>query len=113
MNRYLTQGLLEDIRGGKRVGVLTSYRSESRDIFNAVLHALDGETDRAYRTNGREVVHHANGRGALHMLHADAGDGFRAGLDVLVVTDWHALTGAFRSSIEYAALSRELELVRF
>lgn len=114
MNRYLLQGLLEDIRRGKRVGVLTPYRTEAREIFTSVMRELDErEVDKVYHTNGAEAVIHVNAPGALNLLHADAGHSFRAaGLDVLVVIDWNVLTGAMQTGLLYATRDKT-ELVRF
>lgn len=62
MNRYVTTGLLDDLREGKSVLYLAATRTYAR----AMLHLLDSqlapeEVARVVRANGRERIDHRSG----------------------------------------------------
>ena len=53
MNRYLINGVLRDMRAGRRVIVVSGTRPELRATFlDVAAHMGDGE--RAFRTSGQE-----------------------------------------------------------
>lgn len=113
-NRYLIHGICEDLREGKRVGVLAPFLSESQMIFRSVIEELDyAEVVSRRLTHGAERLAHVNAPGTLYMLRhggeAEERRGMR--LDVLVITDWSSITEAGRSHLELT-LGRT-ELVKF
>ncbi|MFI6270722.1 hypothetical protein [Micromonospora zamorensis] len=62
MNRYIIDGLLADMRAGRRVVVLSGTRTELRNTFVEVAaHAT--EKERVRRRNGEERISVADGLG--------------------------------------------------
>lgn len=86
-NRYLIQGITEDLREGKTIGILTPFRRETRGVFDAVAEKLDGrETEHVSRAIGKESIRHTTG-GRLYLLGSPAAVE-EATLDVLVAIGW-------------------------
>lgn len=112
MNRYVIQGITEDLRAGKRVAVLSPNPTKNRLTFNEMLSALDErEIERVRRANGDEEIHHVSGGslkfpGGPSRIHP-------AAFDVLVIPDWNHLNESARSRILYDAHeARRMELIR-
>lgn len=74
MNRYAVQGVLGDMRRGKRVLVLCESVLHAQEAFRLVHAHLDGE-ERAIRTSGKEECRSENGEGVVTFRSVRAGHG--------------------------------------
>lgn len=114
MNRYLTQGIIEDLRAGKRVALLSPHGIDARTTFDSVMRELDDrEVSHFSRAHGQQRVNHVSG-GSFRLLSGpEQVDGLTRALNVLIVVDWNVWTDTARHRVQYAVQTTErLELIR-
>lgn len=105
MNRYVTAGLLDDMRRGKRVLYLAANRVHARRAFDDLVWRL-AVGERARRTNGAERIDSWSG-GCIKF--SSVGSSLRGvAVDVVVLDGEPTL----RQSEELAVLVEAAELVR-
>lgn len=87
MSRYLIDGLLGDMRSGRRVLFVARRNREAQEMFNAVLRAGLRGDEACRRTNGSLRIMQADGSGLID-FRASGSNGHRGmDADVLVLQD--------------------------
>lgn len=94
-NRYIVEGLVRDLRAGKRVLLIAPTRLASRHTFLNVLDSiLNGpglpRTKRVHRAQGREYIEMDNG-GTLTVATLDGARGRVT--DTIVLLQWEQVIG--------------------
>lgn len=88
MNRYIVQGIINDLHQGKRVALIGPRRVLARHVFMDVIHTAPAEGIRRVTvSNGNEQVDMLNG-GRLTVAAATRTGLRGVTLDVLVLLDW-------------------------
>lgn len=108
MNRYIFEGIVNELHKGKRVVIVTPTTRQSSFVFRDVADALsdDHAVAQIRRANGQEsITTHTGGYLTFIAVNMHGGRGFNA--DVLIAFDMHLMpvTGV-RDIREYAAFTR-------
>lgn len=105
MNRYMEEGILNDLREGKFV-VLVSHRvSISKHNLQHMANVLDGDpgVKKIRRAHGQEEIEMANG-GRLKFISTSEGSGRGFDADVVVIIE--------RDHMDYEKVSELLDYAR-
>lgn len=87
MNRYVIQGLVSDLKIGKRIVLISHTRYSARDLFMQVVELLGEFDGKVCRSNGSEHILYGSSGGMLDVLSANP-DALRGRtLDVLALAN--------------------------
>ena len=87
MNRYVIQGLISDLKIGKRIVLISHTRHSARDLFMQVVESLGEFDGKVRRANGGEHILYGSSGGILDVLSANP-DALRGRtLDVLALAN--------------------------
>lgn len=108
MNRYVLEGITNDLHNGKRIVVVAPTTRQSSFVFRTIADAMstDETVAKIRRANGQEsITTHTGGHLTFIAINMHGGRGFNADTVVLMSSE-HMTDTQVRDVIRYATITR-------